>query len=294
MHRLLVDPIEGRGMLGKSKRLIVVPHSSLSYLPFATVRNERSGRYLAQSYTILTLPSASALIALRDANGTSADRDDLSGVVFAQFTNTLQATRTDAEAIRRIVGGARTLLDDAASERAFREAAKTNRVLHLATHGTLNVENPMFSRIELARGRGADVSGSADDGHLAVHEIIGMRTLAPLVFLSGCETALGSAWSTDFARGEEYASLSQALLYAGARNAVSTLWRIDDESAGVFAGHFYRNLTRMPPAEALAAAQQNMLIDRRYSEPYHWAAYQLAGSGDRISLEQRWWGLFAR
>jgi CHAT domain-containing protein len=72
------------------------------------------------------------------------------------------------------------------------------------------------------------------------------------------------------------------------------LWGINDESAAVFAAHFYRHLKKLPPAEALAAAQQNMLIDRRYNEPYHWAAYQVAGSGDRIALEERWWGLFAR
>jgi CHAT domain-containing protein len=121
-----------------------------------------------------------------------------------------------------------------------------------------------------------------------------MKTAAPLVFLSGCETALGSAWSSDFVRGEDYATLSQALLYAGAGSAVATLWRINDESAAAFAEHFYRSLRSLPPAEALAAAQQKMLIDGRYRAPYHWAAYQVAGNGDRITLQKRWWGLFAR
>jgi CHAT domain-containing protein len=290
LHRTLVEPVEAAGMLAGVKRLVIVPHFSLSYLPFAALRDAR-GQYLAQRYSVLTLPSAGAIAGLRES--TASQSAKAASIVFAPFTRTLPASRSEARSVESQVAGTKTLLDDEASETAFREAAKSNRILHLATHGTLNAQNPLFSRIELARPANARTS-SANDGRISVHELIGMRTASPLVFLSGCETALGSAGSNDFVRGEDYATLSQALLYSGARSAVATLWRINDESAAVFAAHFYRHLKKLPPAEALAAAQQNMLIDRRYNEPYHWAAYQVAGSGDRIALEERWWGLFAR
>ena len=215
-------------------------------------------------------------------------------MVFAPFTRDLPATRAEARSVQASLGGARTLYDAAATERVFRESSGTNGVIHLATHGTLNIQNPLFSRIELARSGRTEIRESSNDGRLSVHEIIAMRTASPLVFLSGCETALGTAWSTDFAKGEDYATLSQALLYSGAGGVIATLWRINDASAAVFARHFYRSLRTLPPEEALAAAQQNMLIDARYRAPYFWAAYQLAGSGKPIAIKSRWWDRFAR
>ena len=290
LHGTLIQPLEHGALPGSAKRLVIVPHASLSYLPFAALVR-KDGRYLAQTHALLTLPSAGALVAMR--TGPQAESVNSSGTfVFAPFIRDLPATRSEARSIRAITGKATVLLDRDASERAFRDVSAGNRILHLATHGVLNAQNPLFSRIELARTGGNVVS--TDDGRLAVHELIGMKTAAPLVFLSGCETALGSAWSSDFVRGEDYATLSQALLYAGAGSAVATLWRINDESAAAFAEHFYRSLRSLPPAEALAAAQQKMLIDGRYRAPYHWAAYQVAGNGDRITLQKRWWGLFAR
>jgi CHAT domain-containing protein/Tfp pilus assembly protein PilF len=293
LHGILIDPVRSAGMLNGAKRLVVVPHSSLTYLPFAALRGT-DGRYLTESHVMLTLPSAGALVAIRSEKPARQPFGN-SVVVFAPLTRELPASKAEARSVAAIAGKTKSLIDADASELQFRDAAGGNRILHLATHSVLNVQNPLFSRIELARPGGSQPTTSTNDGRVSVHELITMRTQAPLVFLSGCETALGSAWSSDFMRGEDYATLSQALLYAGARSAIATLWRINDESAAVFAGHFYRSLKSLPPAEALARAQQNMLIDRRYRAPYHWAAYQVAGSGDRITLdEKRWWGLFAR
>ncbi|HEX5577046.1 MAG TPA: CHAT domain-containing tetratricopeptide repeat protein, partial [Gemmatimonadaceae bacterium] len=293
LHDVLIEPVSRAGMLQGAKRLIVVPHSSLTYLPFAALVRS-NGRYLAESFAMLTLPSAGALVAMRTAKPARQPFGN-SVVVFAPLTRDLPASRSEARSVAAMIGKTKSLIDAEASEPQFRDAAAGNRMLHLATHSVLNVQNPLFSRIELARSSESQPRTSTNDGRVSVHELIAMRTRAPLVFLSGCETALGSAWSSDFMRGEDYATLSQALLYAGARSAIATLWRINDESAAVFAGHFYRSLKSLPPAEALAKAQQNMLIDRRYRAPYHWAAYQVAGSGDRITLdEKRWWGLFAR
>lgn len=294
LHRILIEPLERMRLLAGIRHIVLVPHSSLAYLPFAALRSGQ-GKYLIERYSILTLPSAGALASLRGTSSSSPERNDATGgAVLAPFTRALPATRAEARSVSAAVPGTKTFLDGEASELAFRQAASANRLLHLATHGTLNVQNPLFSRLELSRIGTKAPEGSANDGRLSVHELIGMKTSSPLVFLSGCETALGSAWSNDFVRGEDYATLSQALLYSGTRNAVATLWRINDESAGVFARHFYSQLGRLSPPEALAAAQQKMLIDSRYRHPYHWAAYQVAGSGNRIALKQRWWGFFAR
>jgi CHAT domain-containing protein len=108
-----------------------------------------------------------------------------------------------------------------------------------------------------------------------------------LVFLSGCETGLGPAWSTSFARGDDYATLSQAFLHAGARNVVATLWPVEDVGAAAFARRFYQGLMGAPPPEAMAEAQRAMIENAKYSAPYYWAGYELSGAGDLRSVQQR-------
>jgi CHAT domain-containing protein len=140
----------------------------------------------------------------------------------------------------------------------------------------MNPRNPMFSRLELRPD--GDGSGE-DDGWLEVHELLGLSIRSPLVFLSGCETGLGTAWSTDFLRGEDYATLARAFLYAGGQNVVATLWRLEDESAAIFAGLFYRALRGGTPADALVQAQRQLMAQPEYASPYYWATYRLTGAG---------------
>jgi CHAT domain-containing protein len=135
----------------------------------------------------------------------------------------------------------------------------------------------MFSGLQLARTDGhADAD---DDGRLETHEVLSMSIRSPLIFLSGCETALGPAWGTSFERSDDYVTLAQAFLFAGARNVIATLWRIDDRSAGEFAARFSRALAASAPGDALAAAQRSFVRDARYRRPYYWAAYVASGSG---------------
>jgi CHAT domain-containing protein len=135
----------------------------------------------------------------------------------------------------------------------------------------------MFSGIQLASA--SDHAMPDDDGRLETHEVLGMSVRTPLVFLSGCETALGPAWGTTFERSDDYVTLAQAFLFAGAQNVVATLWRIDDRSAAALAGRFSRALTTASPAEALATAQRELIRGATYRDPYYWAAYVVSGSG---------------
>jgi CHAT domain-containing protein len=139
----------------------------------------------------------------------------------------------------------------------------------------MNARNPLYSRLELSRGE----SAGDDDGRLEVQEVLRLSIRSPLVVLSGCETGVGTAWSTSFARGEDYTTLARSFLYAGAQYVLATLWRIEDEGAAAFAEQFYALLRTSGPTAALAGAQRALLSDERYSSPYHWAGYRLAGAG---------------
>jgi CHAT domain-containing protein len=278
LHEILVAPVERAGLLRSVRRLVVVPHSVLAYLPYSALVQASTGRHVMEDYTLLFLPSAAALGSLRALPPAPRSEDAQSsppGAALAPFTVTLPGSLREVRTFRRFYGRAQVTEGERATEQALRRALAAGGVVHVATHGVMNPRNPMFSRIELAMGEG----GAPDnDGRLEVHELLSLRLDAKLVFLSGCDTGVGSSWSTQFARGEDYATLSLAFLYAGARTVVATLWRIGDEGAAVLAQRFYENLRSLPPAEALAAAQRALLGDPRFSSPYYWAAYQVIGS----------------
>jgi CHAT domain-containing protein len=271
LHELLIAPVEETGLLRNVQRLVVVPHASLVYLPFSALRNPASRRYLVEDYSILTLPSAAALPALRGRD-TPVGSTALAAVL-APFPEELPGSRSEATALGS--PGVEVVQGAPATERRLRAALRAGAVVHVATHGALNARNPMFSRIELARGTGAQT----DDGKLEIHEVLGLRIASPIVFLSGCETGAGAAWSTDFSRTDDYTTLAQAFLFAGAGTVIGTLWRVSDAGAAALAREFYHGLTGLQPAEALAEAQRRLIHSSRFPSPYHWAAYQVSGPG---------------
>src|SRR5204862_5863037 len=110
-----------------------------------------------------------------------------------------------------------------------------------------------------------------DDGRLEAHELLSLTVRSPLVFVSGCETGVDWKWSRDPVYGSGEPTLAQAFLAAGASYVIATLWRIDDVGASILAERFYTRLTRMSVAEALAAAQRDLLHESRYANPFYWA-----------------------
>lgn len=269
---VLVRPVEQLPGYREAASLIVVPHSPLSSLPFAALIGDK-GRRLVESKAVMTLSSASSLPALRQ--GPWADERE-GYTVFVPFPSELKGTAEEAKEISTMSAKSRVLYGSSATERELRSALKSGRNVHIASHALVNQVNPMFSQIRLAQGTGGR---SDDNGTVDVHELLQMPVQSSLVYLSGCETAAGASWSTAFRRSQDYATLSQAFLYAGADNVVATLWRIDDTGAGVFAARFYEALGSSDLISALAAAQRRMIADRRYSAPRYWAAYTLSGSG---------------
>jgi CHAT domain-containing protein/tetratricopeptide (TPR) repeat protein len=275
LYDRLIAPLERSGMLAGARRLVVVPHGALAYLPVdALVRETPLGvRYLVEDYYVVMLASASALPILRGR--TPAGTPEQASVL-APLPAELPASRDEASAVVR-ASGARSWVGAAATERVLREALARGGVVHVASHGAYEGRSPMFSGIRLARA--SDHAAPDDDGRLETHEVLAMSVRSPLVFLSGCETALGPAWATTFERSDDYVTLAQAFLFAGAQNVVATLWPIDDASAADLAGRFSRALVGSSPADALATAQREMIRGGKYRHPYYWAAYVVSGSG---------------
>jgi len=276
LYELLVQPVAATGALRGARRLIIVRHSALTYLPFAALVDPTTGRRLVEQFSLLYAPSAGTLPTLRSVKVTRVARGRGAAVAFAPLPEELPASGREALAITRAFPGARSVIGRAATERELRRSLEESSVIHGATHAVMNARNPLFSRIELAP---SESSTTSDNGRLETHELLGLSITSRLVFLSGCETGVGEAWSTPFDLGEDYTTLARSFLFAGARNVIASLWRIDDEGAAELARRFYDGLRTLPVAEALAQAQVQMLSTSEWRSPYFWAAFEVVGDG---------------
>jgi hypothetical protein len=253
------------------RKLVLVPHDALHYLPFAALRNPGTGRYLIENHTLSYAPSVSVLRALRQETGTI---DGSALVLGDPLTETglpeLTGARREAQTVARLFGVDALLGSDATESRV--RAAGHPDVLHVAAHGIYRPENPRFSFLALA-------AAGDHDGRLEMHEIFEELDLqgVQLVVLSACETALGERTG-----GDEVVGLIRAFLYAGSPAVIATLWSIHDEGSAVLMEGFYRRLLNGRPAsEALRQAQLEMLGRGKYQSPYYWAGFRLVGETRR-------------
>ncbi len=283
----LVEPLEKAGWLSGKPRLYLVPHDVLHHLPFALLPHGAKGRLLVQDHDLTFLPAAGSLVLPRETRSPP-------GTVLAMAPRVARLRHANEEA-RAVVAAHREprslLLGAAATESAFKKDAAGFRVLHLATHSRFNRLNPLLSRLEL------EASG-ADDGHLEVHEILGLRLEASLVTLSACETGLGSDFLGSVPAGDDFVGMTRAFLHAGSGAVLASLWEVDDRSTLELMRAFYARLASANPASALASAQRQMLAGRdpQLIHPYHWAPFVLVGeapvkktttTGQPVSVKDR-------
>lgn len=146
------------------------------------------------------------------------------------------------------------------------------RVVHFATHGILNEQNPELSGVVLSL---YDEQGRFHkDGFVRLGDIFGLHLPVDLVVLSACRTALGKE-----VRGEGLIGLTRGFMYAGAPRVIASMWNVDDDATAELMKRFYQKMLKegMTPASALMAAQASMAAQKRWSNPYYWAGFVLLG-----------------
>jgi len=217
-----------------------------------------------------------AVAAVADSNAaqTQALRD--AGVMRdgALTITRLIASRAEADDIAATAPEGMTLKAlgfDASRTTAMSPELGEYRIVHFATHGVLNNEDPGLSGIILSM---FDKQGRPQDGFLRLHDIYGLKLPAELVVLSACNTALGKPL-----RGEGLVGMVRGFMFAGAKRVVASYWKVDDEATGQLMGRFYLELLKQnrSPAAALRQAQLAMLQHDRWQPPFYWAAFALQG-----------------
>ena len=247
----------------KTKKLIIVPHGSLHYLPFAALSD--GSDYLIDKFSIRMLPSASVLNFL-----TGRTKQARRGALILGNPKLddpkydLKFAQDEALAIGRIIPESKVLLRSEASKTNLQKFESNYSIIHLAVHGVFDPDKPLNSALLLAADRN-------NDGLLRAGDLYDLSLPADLVTLSACETALGKV-----ATGDDVVGFTRGFLYAGAHSLISSLWQVDDEATSDLMVNFYNNLSKMNKDEALQQAQ--LKVKKQYPQPYYWAAFLLTGS----------------
>jgi CHAT domain-containing protein len=186
----------------------------------------------------------------------------------------LPATENEARAIEEVTNGSERLIlrgFDASRARATDPALSQYRIIHFATHGVLDRDNPELSAVALSL---VDRQGRWQDGYLRLHDIYNLNLPAELVVLSACETGLGKEF-----KGEGLIGLTRGFMYAGAARVMASLWKVEDEPTAKLMRHFYRHMLKdgLPPSAALRKAQVALWQDAEWRAPYFWAAFVIQG-----------------
>lgn len=209
----------------------------------------------------------------------------------------LRWSRREVEAVASTFAAPRLLLGADASEPRMEALVRDDLlgsfdVLHFATHALADLQRAedcalVLAQVDLPDPVEALARGEpAYDGLVTASEILARWRLdADLVTLSACETALGRS-----AAGEGYLGLSHALLQAGSRCVLVSLWGVDDRATSLLMERFYRTAAGADPTEtprSLSSALREAKLwlrtyrdssgRRPFEHPRYWAGFVLIG-----------------
>lgn len=301
LHKLLLSPFD----LSKNSSISIIADDVLSLLPFEILIDEHTNLPMLLSHTITYQYSNTLKInasAKRKGKGSLAMApifEDKNQPLFAQNLNLddryrsevsyLPETKEEVNSIYNLLKGD-VFIGKSASETQFKSKAPQKALLHLATHGFVDNENPDFSRLYF----NTEID-SINDGLLYAHEIVNMDLSADLVTLSACNTGTGKILN-----GEGISSLGRAFAYANCPNQLISLWPANDKSTTQLMTYYYTNLKNgMGKSSALTQAKREYLSSAPeiFKHPYYWAGFVYYGQDNPLKIGNQipyWiWGLTA-
>jgi tetratricopeptide (TPR) repeat protein len=209
--------------------LVVVPTGGLHSLPWSILPS-------CAHRPVVVSPSATLWHAAATRCGPAAH-----GVAVAAGPG-LSGARAEAEAVAAIHDGAHAMLDGTATVGAVLEALTTVDVMHLAAHGRLSTDNPLFSDLRL------------HDGPLVVYDLERLPRVPRTVVLAACDSGRSVVRT-----GDELLGLAATFIARGTAQLIASVVPIPDaETAPLMIALHKRLANGHSPAAALAEAQRTV------------------------------------
>lgn len=280
LYELLIEPIKSK--LLQTKRLVIIPDDELNYLPFEALQDENK-KYLIENFSV-QYQYSTALLGKEEK--TNYSPGTLSFAPFAtkgyndSSGNSFSSLPASNDEVIKLEG--KVFKDSVATKTNFLQTINQYSTLHLATHASVNNEDPSKSFIAFYP--------ATKDYKLYAGEIADLKLDSTgLVILSACETGTGQ-----LVKGEGLMSLSRAFAYAGCPNIITSLWKAEDRTTAFLTQqlHYYldKNYTK---DKALQQAKLDLLnskeIDPRFKSPNYWAHLLFVGDYEAKHNSSNWW-----
>ncbi|MEQ9234167.1 tetratricopeptide repeat protein [Coleofasciculus sp. E2-BRE-01] len=285
LHQLLIQPIADLLPSNSEERVIFIPHQDLFRVPFPALMDS-DGKYLVEKHTILTAPSIQALELTREQRQRIGTRSDAvpgnNALIVGNPSpmpsgfSLLKGAEKEAFAVAKLLN-TEPLIGSQATEPAIMQKLPNARIIHLATHGTFNEQQPLLGGIALA----STGNEPHNDGLLTAEEIFalneaGKLTLnAELLILSACNTGRGRI------TGDGVIGLSRSFISAGVPSVLVSLWSVPDAPTAELMTEFYANFyeKNLDKAQSLRMAMLAMM-EKHHDNPRAWAAFTLIGEAE--------------
>jgi len=275
------------------QHLLIVPDGFLSLIPFE-LTSPASGPLLLENHDLAYLPSAvlllrgtesgearfrlpwqRELLAFGDPAVSGSSESPLVSRSREEGGKLLPYSAEEIHAIAAMSAGrSLTYLGPADRKQDFFGVTRfKTALLHVSTHAIADMDNPERSRLLFSPGQ----SGEANN-YVFLKELYDLDLRGTsLATLSACDTERGK-----LVPGEGVQAFSRALLSAGSKATLTTLWRVPDQPTAEFMKQFYYLLLKEheSKAEALRLTKLKFLHSgTELSHPRYWAAFVLNGEG---------------
>jgi CHAT domain-containing protein len=251
LYDLLIRPL---APYIQQKRLVIVPHRALHYIPFHALYNGHA--HIIEQQEVVYAPSASVL----QHCFAKPERGWQRALILGAPETNIPHVHEEVTSLASFFPESTILLGEEARLAALTAQAPHAEVIHLACHGQFRPDNPLFSALRLS------------DSWLTVRDTYHLDLQqCGLVVLSACETGVSA-----LAPGDDLIGLARGFIYAGAPSLIVSLWMVDDEITALLMRTFYQRLLAGDnPAAALRFAQ--IELSQQYPHPFFWSPFVLVG-----------------
>jgi CHAT domain-containing protein len=263
LYKVLLADVD----LSTSRRIFVVPHGPLHYLPFQALHDGRG--FLIERAALTVWPSSAVGARLLARANTPTSSLLGFGNPATDKNVPLPGAEREVKEVAKFFPRNEVFVQGDATRQRFKAGANLASVVHVAAHAELDDVDPLFSRILFA-------ASPTDTGLLEARDIYTLDLAGvKLITLSACESGLGKV-----ARGDEIIGFTRSLLSAGANSIVASLWPVADDSTDLLMGRLYRELsTGRDLMASMQLAQLEVQKNRRFAHPFFWAPFNVIGNG---------------